>query len=183
MSRSFQRCLCTRNWWPFCRKVRVVPRKRTVFQQHRSAMIFERRGGWPSCRWSTHWEISNPWWNRLQSKICWGNLGWDTVRTSQNHTSLIAVFLYLQEPGSSIETASWLGRSRSKICFEYCEWQESLLPGLLTGAPLKVLSVRLHSKSHQKSSKCQDLLTGWHLELLGGHQLKKTPCNFESNEW
>ena len=29
----------------------------------------------------------------------------------------------------------------------------------LTGAPLKVLSVRLHSKSHQKSSKCQNLLT------------------------
>ena len=39
-------------------------------------------------------------------------------------------FLYLQEPGSSIETASWLGRSRSKICFEYCEWPESLLPGV-----------------------------------------------------
>ena len=37
-------------------------------------------------------------------------------------------FLYLQEPGSSIETASWLGRSRSKTCFEYCEWQ-SLLCG------------------------------------------------------
>ena len=92
MSRSFQRCLCTRNWWPFCRKVRVVPKKRTVFQQHRSAMLFERRGGRPSCRWSTHWEISNLWWNRLQSKICWGNLGWDTVRTSRNHTSLIAVF-------------------------------------------------------------------------------------------
>merc|ERR1712105_134807 len=42
--------------------------------------------------------------------------------------------------------------------------------------PLKVLSVRLHSKSHQKSSKCQNLLTGWHLELLGGGELKKTPC-------
>ena len=46
----------------------------------------------------------------------------------------------------------------------------------LTRPPLKVLSVRLHSKSHQKSSKCQNLLTGWHLELLGGGELKKTPC-------
>ena len=43
----------------------------------------------------------------------------------------------------------------------------------LTGAPLKVLSTRLHKKSHQKSSKCQNLLTGW--QFLGGHQLKRTP--------
>ena len=28
-------------------------------------------------------------------------------------------------------------------------------------------SVRLHSKSHQK---VQNLLTGWHLEVLGGYQ-------------
>ena len=48
----------------------------------------------------------------------------------------------------------------------------------LTGAPLKVLSVRLHSKSHPKSSKCQNLLTGWHLEFLGGYQWKKPPCRF-----
>ena len=41
--------------------------------------------------------------------------------------------------------------------------------------PLKVLSVRLHSKSHQKRSKCQNSLTGWHLSFLGGHQLKKHP--------
>ena len=34
--------------------------------------------------------------------------------------------------------------------------------------PLKVLNIRSHSKSHQKSSKCQNLLTSWHLELLGG---------------
>ena len=44
------------------------------------------------------------------------------------------------------------------------------------GTPLKVLSVGLHSKSHQKSSKCQNLLTGWHLEFLGGYQWKKSPC-------
>ena len=42
-----------------------------------------------------------------------------------------------------------------------------------TGAPLKVLSVRLQSKSYQKSSKCQNLLTGWHVGFLGGHQFKK----------
>ena len=59
--------------------------------------------------------------------------------------------------------------------------------------PQKVLSVRLHSKSHHKSPKCQNFLTGWYLEffgghqfwyfnffpylwILGGHQLKKTPC-------
>ena len=46
----------------------------------------------------------------------------------------------------------------------------------LTGAPLKVLSVRLHSKSHQKSSKCQNLLTEKNLWFLGGSQLKKSPC-------
>ena len=46
----------------------------------------------------------------------------------------------------------------------------------LTGAPLRVLSVSLQSKSYQKSSKCQNLLTGWHLGFFGGHQLKKTPC-------
>ena len=33
----------------------------------------------------------------------------------------------------------------------------------LTGAPLKVQSVRLQSKSYQKSYKCQNLLTDWHL--------------------
>ena len=41
---------------------------------------------------------------------------------------------------------------------------------------LKVLSVRLHSKSHQKSSKCQNLLTGWHLEKSCKDQFKKPPC-------
>ena len=37
------------------------------------------------------------------------------------------------------------------------------------------MSVRLNSKSHQKSSKCQNLLTDWHLELFGRNQLKNTP--------
>ena len=46
----------------------------------------------------------------------------------------------------------------------------------LTGSAQKVLSIRLHSKSHQKSSKCQNLLTDWHLELFGRDQLKETPC-------
>ena len=34
--------------------------------------------------------------------------------------------------------------------------------------PEDKISVRLHCKSHQKSSKCQNLFTGWHLEFLGG---------------
>ena len=44
----------------------------------------------------------------------------------------------------------------------------------LTGLLLKVLSVRLYSKSHQKSSKCQNLLTGCHLGFLGGNSYKST---------
>ena len=32
------------------------------------------------------------------------------------------------------------------------------------------------SKSHQKSSRCQNLLTGWH--FLGGSHLNKTPCKY-----
>ena len=49
-------------------------------------------------------------------------------------------------------------------------WRQSLYTGclFLTRTPITVLSIRLHSKSHQKSSKCQNLITGWHLELLGG---------------
>ena len=42
----------------------------------------------------------------------------------------------------------------------------------LTAPPVKVLSVRLHSESHQKISKCQNLLTSWHLEILGGGAVK-----------
>ena len=34
----------------------------------------------------------------------------------------------------------------------------------LTGPSKIFLSIRLHSKSNQKSSKCLNLLTGWHLE-------------------
>ena len=51
----------------------------------------------------------------------------------------------------------------------------------LTGTPLKVLSVRLHSKSHQKSSKCQNFLTNKNLWFLGGSQLKKSPCMLHSS--
>ena len=53
-------------------------------------------------------------------------------------------------------------------CVFITHYFQSYRVSFLTGAPLKVLSVRLHSKSHQKSSKCQNLLTGWHLEFLGG---------------
>ena len=48
----------------------------------------------------------------------------------------------------------------------------------LTGAPLRVLSVRLQSKSYPKSSKCQNLLTGWHLGFLGGAPVKKNTLYF-----
>ena len=51
-----------------------------------------------------------------------------------------------------------------------------------TGTPLKVLSVGLHSKSHQKSSKCQNLLTEKNLWFLGGHQLKNHPVYGTSHQ-
>ena len=41
-----------------------------------------------------------------------------------------------------------------------------------------IQGVRLHCKSHQKSFKCQDLLTGWHLELLGGPSEKRHPVHY-----
>ena len=50
----------------------------------------------------------------------------------------------------------------------------------LTTSAQKVLSIRLHSESHQKSSKCQNLLADWHLELFRRNQLKKTPCSLFS---
>ena len=53
----------------------------------------------------------------------------------------------------------------------------------LTGAPLKVLSVRFHSKFHQKSSMCQNLLTEKNLWFLGGHQLKKNPLYKLTKIW
>ena len=56
----------------------------------------------------------------------------------------------------------------------------------LTGTPLKVLSVRLHSKSHQKSSKCQNLLTEKKLEIFRGVPVKKItlyqPLNLRPNQ-
>ena len=36
--------------------------------------------------------------------------------------------------------------------------------GFLAGTSKIFLSIRLHSKSHPKSCKCLNLLTGWHLE-------------------
>ena len=41
--------------------------------------------------------------------------------------------------------------------------------------PKKWLSVRLHNKSHQKSSKCQNFLGAWHLSHFKSDQYKKTP--------
>ena len=48
----------------------------------------------------------------------------------------------------------------------------------LAGAPLK--SVRLQSKSYQKSFKCQNLLTGWHLGFVGAHFSLKTTPNYKN---
>ena len=39
-----------------------------------------------------------------------------------------------------------------------------------TGLPLKVLSVRLHSKSPRKSFKCQNFLRVWHLVIFWAEQ-------------
>ena len=47
---------------------------------------------------------------------------------------------------------------------------EQIQGGLFHWYPLKVLCVGLHSKSHKKSFKCQNLLNGWHLDFLGGYQ-------------
>ena len=42
--------------------------------------------------------------------------------------------------------------------------------------PKRGLSVRLHYKSHQKSSKCQNFLWVWHLVIFRADQSKKPPC-------
>ena len=42
--------------------------------------------------------------------------------------------------------------------------------------PKKWLSVRLHCKSHQKSSKCQIFQWVWHLFIFRAEQSKKPPC-------
>ena len=47
-----------------------------------------------------------------------------------------------------------------------------------TGTPLKVLCVRLHIKSHQKSSKCQNLLTEKKLVIFRGVPVKKNTLYF-----
>ena len=49
--------------------------------------------------------------------------------------------------------------------------------------PQKVLSVRLQSKSHQKSSKCQNLFTSCHLDLFWGTIQKWHPVIYTSNKY
>ena len=69
-------------------------------------------------------------------------------------------------------------QARDQICWivnPVCHLLEFLCLVLLQ---IQALSVRFHSKSHRKSSKCQILLTKKNLWFLGGHQLKKTPCTF-----
>jgi len=69
-------------------------------------------------------------------------------------------------------------RQNSKTNLEEQDHSKCLLPSMnfikITKSKLRKASsnvqggfltgIRLHSKSHQKSSKCQNLLTGWHLE-------------------
>ena len=52
------------------------------------------------------------------------------------------------------------GTNILKLVAVFDKYDTSYRVFFLTGAPLKVLSVRLHSKSHQKSSK--KLLRVWH---------------------
>ena len=42
--------------------------------------------------------------------------------------------------------------------------------------PKKWLCVRLHCKSHKKSSKCQIFQWVWHLVIFRADQLKRPPC-------
>ena len=48
----------------------------------------------------------------LQSRICWGEWGWDTIRTPQNHISLIAVFYRTRVPSLFTLVTNWLTNSR-----------------------------------------------------------------------
>ena len=48
--------------------------------------------------------------------------------------------------------------------------------GFLTGSAQKVPSIRLHRTFLMGFTKCQNLLTGWHLEHLGRNQSNKPPC-------
>ena len=48
---------------------------------------------------------------------------------------------------------------------------------IYTGPPLKVVSVRLHIKSHRKSCKCQNFLRVWYFKsFLGRTSINKPPC-------
>ena len=75
----------------------------------------------------------------------------------------------------------WYLNQKLNWSFEALEAVDQIQGDFLTGTPLKVLIVRLHSKS---SSKCQNLLTKKNLWFLGGSQLKKSPCTWCSpNSW
>ena len=60
------------------------------------------------------------------------------------------------------------------------QYKLNIQGGFLTGLPLKVLSVRLHSESHQKISKRQNFLMVWHFwrVFFWADQKKKSPCIF-----
>ena len=62
----------------------------------------------------------------------------------------------------------------------YAEWWIDpgfiIQGGFFTGPPLNVLSFRSHSKSHRKSSKCQNFLRVW--VIFGADQSKNRPVQW-----
>ena len=56
---------------------------------------------------------------------------------------------------------SWISRLKYSPHHKACYVVQVVIYRVifLTGTPLKVLSVRLHSKPHKKSSKCQNFIT------------------------
>ena len=62
-----------------------------------------------------------------------------------------------------------------KISYRWCD---IIQDGFLLVRPKKWLSVRLHSKSHQQSSKCQNFLRVWHLVIVRADQ-KNHPAHVQ----
>ena len=130
-----------------------------------------------------HWELLRPagwrWW--------WSLLSWRTMAIGWlgDHTSLYILYiLYISyivyiccmywvrgqwqlRWNTNTNTNTYTNTMAIEVTGR--EWETThhiYRVFFLTGPTQKVQSIRLHSKSHQKSSKCQNLLTDWHLELF-----------------
>ena len=70
---------------------------------------------------------------------------------------------YLKKRRAYERLALFKQKYRQKTLPE-AQWTQALLlqGGFLPGPSKIFLSIRLHSKSHQKRSKCHNLLAGWH---------------------